>query len=51
MISVDITRRCRGAEYRFTVTNRGRSGASRVAVGGNLIGGTVVPYDADRFGC
>jgi cellobiose phosphorylase len=44
MISVGITRRCRGAEYRIAVTNRGRGGAVRVAVGGNLIVGTVVPY-------
>ncbi|MCJ7755643.1 MAG: hypothetical protein MUP13_13865, partial [Thermoanaerobaculales bacterium] len=44
MTGVEIIRRCRGSEYRISVTNRARAGAVLVTVGGNLINGTVVPY-------
>jgi len=44
MTKVEVTRRCRGAQYRITVANRGESGSPRLAVDGQPINGTVVPY-------
>jgi cellobiose phosphorylase len=46
MTSVEITRRCRGAEYRLSITNRGSGGAPRLVVDGSAFDGCVVPYAA-----
>jgi cellobiose phosphorylase len=42
--SFTITRKCRGAEYRIRVTNRGTGGAARLVVDGEPIEGTLVAY-------
>ncbi len=42
--SFTIVRKCRGAEYRITVTNRATGKAARLAVDGKPIQGTLVPY-------
>jgi cellobiose phosphorylase len=42
--SFRIVRKCRGAEYRINVTNRGTGGAARLVVDGKRIDGTLVPY-------
>jgi cellobiose phosphorylase len=42
--SFTITRKCRGAEYRIRVTNRGTRGAARLVVDGEPIEGTLVAY-------
>jgi cellobiose phosphorylase len=39
-----ITRKCRGAEYRISVTNSGKSGPAKLSVGGKPIAGNLVPY-------
>ncbi|MBI4916640.1 MAG: glycosyl transferase [Acidobacteria bacterium] len=41
-----VTRRCRGAEYRITMTNRGQGGAPVLRVDGEPIAGTLVPWAA-----
>jgi cellobiose phosphorylase len=41
---VEITRTCRGAEYRISVINRGTGGAPRLVVDGMPIDGTLVPW-------
>ncbi len=41
---VTISRKCRGAEYRITVRNGGSGGAPRLAVNGEAIEGTLVPW-------
>jgi cellobiose phosphorylase len=37
-------RRCRGAEYRISVTNRATAKAARLVVDGRPIEGSLVPY-------
>ncbi|MGB8857902.1 MAG: hypothetical protein WCC60_01535 [Ilumatobacteraceae bacterium] len=44
--TVEITRRCRGAEYRISVTNSGSGATPRLAVNGAAIDGCLVPYAA-----
>ncbi|MBI4916809.1 MAG: glycosyl transferase [Acidobacteria bacterium] len=39
-----VTRHCRGAEYRITMTNRGEGGAPVLRVDGEPIAGTLVPW-------
>ncbi|HUL78279.1 MAG TPA: glycosyl transferase, partial [Vicinamibacteria bacterium] len=39
-----IVRRCRGAEYRITVTNKATGTPARLVVDGRPIEGTLVPY-------
>jgi cellobiose phosphorylase len=41
-----VTRKCRGAEYRIKVSNRGTGGAPRLVVNGNQIEGTLVRWAA-----
>jgi cellobiose phosphorylase len=44
-----ITRKCRGAEYRISVTNSGQTGKvgqAKLSVGGKPIEGNIVPYAA-----
>jgi cellobiose phosphorylase len=41
-----ITRKCRGAEYRISVTNSGKGGLAKLSVGGKAIEGNLVPYAA-----
>ena len=41
---VAIVRRCRGAEYRISVTSRRRNGAARLRVDGAPVAGTLVPW-------
>jgi cellobiose phosphorylase len=43
---LDITRICRGAEYRISIANRGTCGAPRLVVDGTSIDGTLVPWAA-----
>ena len=40
-----VTRKCRGAEYRITVTNSGGN-VPKLSVGGKPIEGNIVPYAA-----
>ena len=42
--ALTITRRCRGAEYRIAVTNRGAGAAPALRVDGAPIAGTLVPW-------
>jgi cellobiose phosphorylase len=42
--SFTIVRRCRGAEYRVSVTNRATGKAARLVVQGKPLDGTLVPY-------
>jgi cellobiose phosphorylase len=42
--SFTIVRKCRGAEYRISVTNRATGKTARLAVEGRPIEGTLVPY-------
>jgi cellobiose phosphorylase len=42
--SFAIVRRCRGAEYRMSVTNRGTGKPARLVVDGKPVDGTLVPY-------
>ncbi|MGZ4766149.1 MAG: GH36-type glycosyl hydrolase domain-containing protein, partial [Ilumatobacteraceae bacterium] len=44
--SLTITRRCRGAEYRISVTNSGSGGRPRLTVDGAAVDGCVLPYAA-----
>jgi cellobiose phosphorylase len=44
MTSVAVTRRCRGAEYRVSIANRGAGGVPRLTVNGSPVEGSVVPY-------
>jgi cellobiose phosphorylase len=44
--SIEITRRCRGAVYRISITNRAAGGMPRLTVDGSPIEGSVVPYTA-----
>jgi cellobiose phosphorylase len=39
-----IVRKCRGAEYRITVTNRSTGKPARLVVDGKPVEGTLVPY-------
>jgi len=41
---VTITRRCRGAEYRIAIRNRGDGGAPALRVNSTPIAGTLVPW-------
>jgi cellobiose phosphorylase len=41
-----VNRKCRGAEYRIQVTNRGTGGTPRLVVGGRPVTGTLVPWAA-----
>jgi cellobiose phosphorylase len=44
MGTLEVTRRCRGAEYRITVKNQGAGQAPRLVVDGNPLEGTLVPW-------
>jgi len=44
--AVTITRRCRGAEYRIAIANRGAGGPPEVRVDGRRLDGTLVPWAA-----
>jgi cellobiose phosphorylase len=44
MTDIDVVRRCRGAEYRISMTNRSSGGAPRLTVDGSPFEGSVVPY-------
>jgi len=46
LTTVEITRRCRGAEYRISVTNSGSGRPPRLTVDGAALDGCVVPYAA-----
>ncbi len=46
LTELSITRRCRGTEYRITVTNSGSGGSPRLTVAGVAIDGWVLPYAA-----
>jgi cellobiose phosphorylase len=46
LTTVEITRRCRGAEYRISVTNSGSGRPPRLTVDGVGLDGCVVPYAA-----
>ena len=46
LTTVEITRRCRGAEYRISVTNGGSGRPPRLTVDGVGLDGCVVPYAA-----
>ena len=46
LTELTVTRRCRGAEYRITVTNSGSGGSPRLTVDGAAIDGWVLPYAA-----
>jgi cellobiose phosphorylase len=41
-----VTRKCRGAEYRITVKNSGKSGTPKLTVDGKPVAGDLVPYAA-----
>ncbi|NNL12790.1 MAG: cellobiose phosphorylase, partial [Acidimicrobiia bacterium] len=43
LTDVTVTRTCRGAEYRITITNTG-GGEPRVSVDGQPIDESIVPY-------
>jgi cellobiose phosphorylase len=42
-----VVRKCRGAEYRITVTNKATGKPAKVVVDGQPIDGTLVPYAPD----
>ena len=44
--SFTIVRKCRGAEYRIEVANKGTGKPARLKVDGKPIDGTLVPYAA-----
>jgi cellobiose phosphorylase len=44
MGTLEVTRQCRGAEYRIKVTNQGSGKPARLVVEGRPVEGTVVPY-------
>jgi cellobiose phosphorylase len=43
---LEITRKCRGTEYRISIVNRGAGGVPRLVVDGKPIDGTLVPWAA-----
>ena len=44
---LEVTRQCRGAEYRVKVTNSGKRKPARVVVDGKPVEGTLVPWAAE----
>jgi cellobiose phosphorylase len=46
LTNLQITRRCRGAEYRISMTNSGSGGPPQLTVDGAAFEGCVVPYAA-----
>ena len=44
LTTVEITRRCRGAEYRISVTNSGSGASPRLTVDGAAVNEYVLPY-------
>jgi cellobiose phosphorylase len=47
MTSLQLTRQCRGAEYRIEVTNQATGKPARLAVDGTPVEGTLVPWAAE----
>ena len=45
--TLEVTRHCRGAEYRITVKNQGTGKAPELVVDGKPIEGTLVPWAAE----
>jgi cellobiose phosphorylase len=45
--TLEITRQCRGAEYRIQVKNPGTGKPARLVVDGKAVEGTLVPYAAE----
>jgi cellobiose phosphorylase len=44
--TLELTRQCRGAEYRITVKNQGTGKPARLVVDGKAVEGTLVPWVA-----